>query len=221
MGMENIFDAEAQWVELPFDQKLKQKKSLMNDTERIRGIKRKRIARKYEKPLRDEFNLALQTHNVKEIKNLLNRTMDGFRVNINAPIEFLLNGEMVDALPIIYVAAIVPNLEIVKILLKYGAEPAFNNYSLIYLMLNDFIEDPFFWRFSFESADELQGYIRFCDEYLSILEYLVQYCNFKRAKDKEGICALWSKILEKVDENKSCFDKKSLDIIYRISLKFI
>lgn len=198
------------------EERLKAKRALQDEINYLRLLKKKMAELNLAKKmvLKKEFGNALAAGKVRTVEALLNSG-----INVNQSIDYCHLDDVLSVFPLIYVALLYPDLEMVKLLLRYGAKTNFSDGSLIYQMLENFNEDETFWisnaRFR-KSIESMQV------DYLTVLQYLFSFCHFNKIKDIESRqCAfIWDQIMDRVKRERKVLGDESLKIISEISNAF-
>lgn len=196
---------------------LKEKRLLQEDIAKLRLLKRLLAMRESREKLalKEAFCDALDDGNLEKVELLLKSG-----IKVNEPIDYNHEDGIIKVSPLMHAAVSYTDLEMVQLLLRYGAITNFSNGSLIYQMLLIFNKDGIFWSNSNNVAGgEDSESIR--SRYLIVLQYLFSYCEFDRSKneDSKKCATIWAQISEEIEQG-NVFGEKSLQIISEITVDF-
>lgn len=220
LSMEHSFSmVKVEYGKLNPQKKLEQKKLLMSEIYRLRSIRRDKGKNFIEfLNLEKKFKAALIARNVSEMEVLLDQTIGELKIDVNKSINFEIEKKQVRSLPLVFAACVKADLDMVKVLLKYGAQLLHDGHSLIHKMLEDLNQDEAFWAEHLEKMMQIRA-TKYRNDFLIILEYLLDYSGFDKNYDEENCAEIWDKILRKV--NALCrIGSESFYIIARITSKF-
>lgn len=172
-------------------EKLHTKRLLQNEIQKMRLIKRelalKRELRRIK--LDKKFKEALIKNDIIEVEKLLKLGID-----VNRVIEYSAGDTISYEYPIVTAAVAYSNMDMVKLLLQFGASTHFKESSLVNIMLNFFVEE--------------NGLCINLLDYFGIILFLLERDGFNKQfnQDLEESIHLWFESLRKID-----FDSISLD----------
>jgi len=219
-GVRKSIINEGEWGVLSPEKKIHQVRLLLEDIYKLRALRREdsTLLNKL-RVIKKEFSEALGLSDLKKMKSLLDSEENSRCINLNQQIDFCINDNHFQALPLIIAASIVVNVDMVRLFLEKGAIAYFPDGSLIKHMLVALNDDESLW-FTKSCYRKHSSIAR--NRYLEILEYLLNYFEFDEniGEDSRQCVETWKLIMERVAEQNKFIDSESVRYFNVLTKRF-